>query len=113
MEAEIIKNAVSIANHGKLDNEFFLELDYDGTYEGFKASPVALKFEGREYARTGHNSDTFRICYKSNKNFAKSIDNMLIDSLEVMKEWEKIAARDGLGTKKLSKVREELEGILS
>jgi hypothetical protein len=38
---------------------------------------------------------------------------MLIDSLEVMKEWEKIAARDGLGTKKLSKVREELERVLS
>jgi len=37
----------------------------------------------------------------------------LKDSLEVMKEWEKIAARDGLGTKKLSKVREELERVLS
>ena len=73
MEAEIIKNAVSIANHGKLDNEFFLELDYDGTYEGFKASPVALKFEGREYARTGHNSDTFRITYKTGRSFAVRI----------------------------------------
>lgn len=73
MEAEIIKNAVSVIYHGKLDNEFFLELEYDGTHEGYRASPVALKFEGREYARTGHNSDTFRICYKTGKSFAVRI----------------------------------------
>lgn len=70
MNAEIIQNAVSVINHGKLDNEFFLEIDYDGTYEGYKASPVALRFEGRNYARTGCNSDTFRITYKTGKSFA-------------------------------------------
>jgi hypothetical protein len=113
MEAEIIKNSISIASHGKLDNEFFLELDYDGTYEGYKASPVALLFQGKKYARTGHNSDTFKITYKTNKYSATSIDKVLKDSLEVMKEWEKIAARDGLGTQKLSKVRAELERVLS
>lgn len=69
--ATIIPNAVSIKAHGELPNGVgYIEIDYDGTYEAFKNAPNALSLNNRAYGKASHNSDTFKIVYRSDKTFA-------------------------------------------
>lgn len=62
---------VSVASAERLPNGVYvLELDYDGTFDDYKAKPTALLYEGRTYGRSAHNSDTFRVYYRTDKHFA-------------------------------------------
>jgi hypothetical protein len=36
----------------------------NGTFEGFKAMPNGMRYEGREYGKMGYNSDTHTVHYK-------------------------------------------------
>lgn len=66
MFAAVIPSAVSVSEHGTLPNGVgFLYLPYDGTFDGFKDCPVALSFMGKSYVRCSHNSDTFKVCYRT------------------------------------------------
>ena len=42
-----------------------VEVPYDGTWEDFKNSPKKLCYMDRDYYRASHNSDTFRITYRT------------------------------------------------
>jgi len=71
MNATTINNAVSIISAGILPNGVkVLEIGYDGTHDGYINAPVALNFDGVQYGRSSHNSDSMRITYRSDKKFA-------------------------------------------
>lgn len=50
---------------GSLDGAEWLFMDYDGTHDAYKATPVVLSFRGKSYIRTGCNSDTLRVYYST------------------------------------------------
>ena len=64
--ATVIPSTVSVASATILpDGVRCIETDYDGTHDSYKAAPVCLSYEGRTYVRCSHNSDTRRICYRT------------------------------------------------
>lgn len=70
MEATIIPNAVKVEDSITRDGIDWLTIAYDGTYDAYKASPVALEYKGKKYTRMSHNSDTLRISYRTGVPFA-------------------------------------------
>jgi hypothetical protein len=70
MEATIISNAVKVEDTITRDGIDWLTIAYDGDYDTYKASPVALMFQGKKYTRMSHNSDTMRISYRTGIPFA-------------------------------------------
>ncbi len=72
METAIaVPNAVYINAHGTLPNGVgYIELAYDGTYDAFKQAPAGLKMNGRLYGKSSHNSDTYKIVYRTDHQFA-------------------------------------------
>ena len=74
-DCQEITNAVAIANHGDFPCSLtrWIEVDYDGTHAGYMAAPVAIRFRGSEYGKASHNSDTHRICYRTDKPFAYKV----------------------------------------
>lgn len=71
MIATAIPGAVSVVTSCTLPNGVHvIELDYDGTFDDVRSKPTALLFEGRTYGRSGHNSDTFRVYYRTDVQFA-------------------------------------------
>ncbi len=69
-EATIIPNAVKVIDTISRDGFNWLTIAYDGTYDAYKASPVALEYKGKLYTRMSHNSDTMRISYRTGVPFA-------------------------------------------
>lgn len=39
----------------------------DGTYDAYKSMPNGLRYDGKEYAKMGWNSDTRTVSYKESK----------------------------------------------
>ena len=70
MEATSIPNAVKVEDTITRDGNDWLTIAYDGTYDAYKASPVALEYRGKKYTRMSHNSDTMRISYRTGVPFA-------------------------------------------
>ncbi len=72
MIVKAITDALSITGHNRLPgtNVWTLDVDYDGTYEAYKALPIALEFDGVLYGKSSHNSDTMRVCYRTDKKLA-------------------------------------------
>ena len=58
------------ANYNLPDGVGVAELSYDGTNEQFLASPAAIRVGDRAYGRASHNSDSFKITYRTDKIFA-------------------------------------------
>lgn len=52
--AEMLPNGVHV-----------LAVDYDGTYDDFKAKPTRLYYQGRVYGKASHDSDSFKVCYRT------------------------------------------------
>ncbi len=67
--AEEIRNAVAIANYGEFPGTIvhWIEVPYDGTHEAYRDAPHAILFRGSYYGKSSHNSDTGRICYRTDK----------------------------------------------
>ena len=74
MEATIIPNAVKVCDYKTKDGIDWLEIEYDGDYDTYKASPVALMFQGKKYTRMSHNSDTMRISYRTGVPYALMLE---------------------------------------
>ena len=55
-----------------IDGVHWLMFHNEGTFDAFKAMPNGLLYEGREYGKTGWNSDTHSVHYKE-KSLAKAI----------------------------------------
>jgi hypothetical protein len=77
MEATIISNAIQVCDYKKIEGIDWLTIAYDGTYDAYKASPVALMFQGKKYTRMSHNSDTMRISYRTGIPFAYEVLSLL------------------------------------
>lgn len=67
--ADEVRDAVALANYGELPGTavLWLEIPYDGTYDAYRAAPDAICFRGAYYGKSSHNSDTGRICYRTDK----------------------------------------------
>lgn len=68
--AHAVKDALLVQGPFKVDNMYFLELPYDGTYEAAKSAPTVIEFRGELYGKTGHNSDRNCIYYRTNTSIA-------------------------------------------
>ena len=67
---DVVPGFTLIANYNLPDGVGVAELSYDGTSRDFLASPVAIKVGDRAYGRASHNSDSFKITYRTDKIFA-------------------------------------------
>lgn len=74
MNAHAVENSHVPKEAGKLPNGVsYLNLSYDGSYEGFKAAPNALLYAGVVHGKSGHNSDLGHITYRSDVSVAYSV----------------------------------------
>lgn len=62
VSAEVLPNGVHV-----------LQMDYDGTYDGYKDLPAMVRYEGRTYGKSGHNSDTMRVYYRTDRLHAVAV----------------------------------------
>ena len=67
--ANPINNAVEVLSSYSMDGHFWLTTPCDG-YDALKALPFALSFEGREYCRSGWNSDSNIAYYTTARKYA-------------------------------------------
>lgn len=64
--AKIIPDAVLMKAYGELPNGVrYIEIEYDGTHEAFKNAPKALSLNHLPYGKASHNSDLFKIVYRT------------------------------------------------
>ena len=69
--ANIMSNTISIASEEVLPNGVrVITLDYNGSYDEFKSAPASLMYNNVVYGKTGHNSDTGRIYYRTDAKVA-------------------------------------------
>ncbi len=74
MNALSIPEALLIADHGTLPNGIdWLTIGYDGSTAEYRKAPAAISFQGFEYGKASHNSDTFRITYRTDARFGLRI----------------------------------------
>lgn len=69
MKAYAIES-VSVNSSYLLDGEYWLEVSFANGYDGYKALPKALEYDGRKYGQTGWNSDKNLAYYCTSKKFA-------------------------------------------
>lgn len=51
----------------------WLEVPYDGTSLDYRHAPHAVSFNGIVYGKASHNSDTFRITYRTDALFGLKV----------------------------------------
>lgn len=66
-EAETVPRTVPCNPYELPNGVGVIEIPYDGTEVGFWQAPGGLRYNGRVYGRSSHNSDTFRITYRTDK----------------------------------------------
>jgi hypothetical protein len=72
--AKTIPDAVLMKSYGELPNGVrYIEIEYDGTHEAFKNAPNALSLNNLPYGKASHNSDTFKIVYRTDVVVAKKV----------------------------------------
>ena len=62
-------NGILVNNSYQLEGNYWLETDC-ADYDAWKALPAIVGYEGRQYGKTGWNSDSCKACYSTNKPFA-------------------------------------------
>ena len=66
MLAQPISNAIiPKAVHTLPNGVGAIVISYDGSYQEFKEAPNALEMGSRIYGKSGHNSDTLEIIYRT------------------------------------------------
>jgi hypothetical protein len=66
-----IPNSITLAEEQTLPNGVRVaQLSYDGTTQQFLDAPAAIKIGEVAYGKSSHNSDTYRITYRTDKIYA-------------------------------------------
>lgn len=67
---QILENVVPCDPYELPNGVGVIELPYDGTVLAFHKAPGGLMHNNRVYGKSSHNSDTFKIVYRTDQNIA-------------------------------------------